>query len=68
MQSFDPIEQLWDALLSRDNKLIQAAYDSLNSDEQNAVLLHLKRMAEEPDWHPEQRLSARLALQCITAH
>ena len=61
----DP-ESLWDQLLSRQPAQVQAAFASLAPEEQHAVLVHLYRMADEAGWHPEQRLSARAALQALS--
>ena len=61
----DALERFWDNLLSRDRDLIQAAYSGLEAAEQKSVLAHLRRMASEPDWHPEQRLSALAALDAL---
>ena len=60
------IEHLWEQLLSRDGNAVLAAYSNLNPQEQSSVLAHLRRMAEEPGWHPEQRASALAALSVIT--
>jgi uncharacterized protein YdeI (YjbR/CyaY-like superfamily) len=62
---FDTPEALWDALLSREPELVRAAFHRLGAGEQEAVLFHLRRMTAEPDWHPEQRLSAQAALQVL---
>jgi hypothetical protein len=59
-------EDLWDQLLSRQPAQVQAAFTSLTSAEQNAVLAHLSRMVNEAGWHKEQRLSARAALQALS--
>ena len=61
----DP-ETLWDHLLSRQTKRIQSAFERLSTREQDAVITHLQRMATEPDWHPEQRISAQAALQALS--
>jgi hypothetical protein len=61
----DP-EDLWDQLLSRQALQVQAAFASLTSEEQTTVLVHLTRMVEEAGWHPEQRISARAALQALS--
>ncbi len=61
----DPLEKLWDNLLSRQNNQIRAAYQELTSEEKDAVLEHLQRMVSEPGWHPEQRLSAKAALRVL---
>lgn len=62
----DEIEQLWEHLLSRQSELIRQAYMGLAQEEQEAVMTHLKRMVDEPDWHPEQRISARAALDALS--
>jgi hypothetical protein len=59
-------EDLWDQLLSRQTVQVQAAFASLTPEEQNTVVAHLTRILEEPGWHPEQRLSARAALQALS--
>jgi hypothetical protein len=59
------LEDLWDRLLSRDHQQIHAAFDSLTLSERNAVLAHLKRMAEETGWQADQRASALAALQVL---
>jgi hypothetical protein len=61
----DPLEILWDGLLSREAGRVRAAFATLNEAEQQAVRAHLQRMACEPGWHPEQRLSAQAALQAL---
>ena len=61
----DELESLWDALLSRQPELIREAYAGLSAEEQGSLLAHLRRMAEEPGWHAEQRTSARAALEVI---
>jgi hypothetical protein len=61
----DPLEILWDSLLSREPEQVQAAFATLNDEEKKAVQAHLQRMATEEGWHPEQRLSAELALQAL---
>ncbi len=61
----DPLEWLWDCLLSRQAERVQEAFAGLQPDEQHAVLEHLQRMATESGWHPEQRLSAQAALEAI---
>jgi len=60
------LEAIWDQLLSRDAALIRRAYAALSIDEQRAVLAHLQRMAAEPGWHDEQRISAQVALAAIS--
>jgi len=62
---YSNIEDLWDALLSRQEEQIQAAFRSLDGEQQHTVYTHLVRMVSEPDWHPEQRLSAQAALDAL---
>jgi hypothetical protein len=59
------LEILWDHLLSRQPDQVREAFTGLSEDEKKDVLAHLKRMVEEPDWHPEQRASAQAALDAI---
>jgi hypothetical protein len=59
-------EELWDRILSRQADLIQSAFAHLSPEEQSAVLIHLRRMSEEPRWLEEQRLSAQAALQALS--
>lgn len=61
----DQLEQLWDGLLSRQPEQIQRAFATLTPGDQMGVLAHLKRMATEPGWHPEQRASALAALAAL---
>jgi len=62
----NPLELLWDQLLSRQPELVRKAYSELALPEQQAVRQHLERMLNEPGWHPEQRLSARVAIQALS--
>jgi hypothetical protein len=59
------LDTLWQHLLSRDAAKVRAAFDLLNHEGKTAVLEHLNRMAEEPNWHPEQRRSAKSALHAL---
>jgi hypothetical protein len=59
------LEDLWDALLSRQAGQVRAAFYSLDDERRTAVYNHLQRMANEPDWHAEQRLSAQAALNAL---
>lgn len=61
----DSLETLWDGILSREPEQVQAAFSTLSDEEKQAVLAHLNRMSTEEGWHPEQRLSALLALQAL---
>jgi hypothetical protein len=64
-ENLDPIEDLWDGLLSRQPELVRAAFSSLDLAERAAVLAHLQRIVSEAGWHPEQRLSAQAALDAL---
>lgn len=60
------LENLWDRLLSRQDNLVQEAFQELSREEQTAVRAHLERMSEEPGWHPEQQKSAQAALKALS--
>ena len=62
----DPLEILWDNLLSRQPDQVRAAFATLTVTEQQAVLDHLRRMSQEAGWHPEQRRSAQAALDALS--
>jgi hypothetical protein len=59
------LENIWDALLSRDAEQVRSAYNSLGPTERDQVLAHLLKMTSEEGWHPQQRESARAALAAI---
>jgi hypothetical protein len=61
----DPLEIFWDAILSREPARIRAAFEPLGIASRAETLAHLRRMATEPDWHPEQRKSAQAALDAL---
>lgn len=61
----DSLEILWDELLSRQPDKVRSAFSGLDEVEQAAVLAHLRRMASEEAWQPEQRASARAALVAL---
>lgn len=63
--TFMSLEQLWGNLLSREPVLVRQAYANLEKQEQEAVLAHLRKMAKEAGWHPEQRASAAAALEVL---
>lgn len=63
--SREPLEDLWDGLLSRDGTRILAVFTGLDKESQAQVLHHLQRMAGEQGWHPEQAASARAALAAL---
>ena len=62
---FSDPDDFWDALLSRQEEQVRAAFNSLDEERKNAVSSHLQRMVSEPGWHPEQRLSAQAALKAL---
>lgn len=61
----DPLEIIWDGLLSRDARRIRATFVALDAASKEVVLEHLERMTSEPGWHAEQVLSAQEALKAI---
>jgi hypothetical protein len=61
------LEQIWEALLSRDELRICSIYNRMNIEEQQAVLTHLRRMVSEPGWHTEQRISAQKAIEALAS-
>jgi hypothetical protein len=58
-------ENIWEMLLSRQPVMIKKAFASLESDQQNAVMGHLRSMVTEPGWQADQRVSAQAALDII---
>jgi len=64
-QETNNIENLWNRILSRDEMLIREAFCELDEAEREAVITHLKRMANEEGWHQEQRESALAAIKTI---
>ncbi len=61
----EPIESLWTELLSGKAERTRRAFASLPAGEQQAVLLHLRRMSTEDGWQPAQAESARAALDAL---
>jgi hypothetical protein len=61
----EQLEALWNNLLSRQPELVREAFNSLDSSSQEIVLIHLKNMAEESGWQPEQVISAKAALLAL---
>jgi hypothetical protein len=59
------LEDVWDAILSRQPDLIWQSYNNLDRASQKVVITHLHRMVSEPDWHPEQQVSAKTALEVL---
>jgi hypothetical protein len=66
--SDEPLEILWDNLLSREPNRIRSAYYSRSELEQSVVVEHLRKMASEEGWHPQQRISALAALKALEIH
>jgi len=64
----DQLEALWDDLLSRQPERVRAAYKLLDRPSRQSVRTHLEHMVSEGGWLPDQRTSARIALQALHAH
>ncbi len=63
----DPLQSIWDGILSSKPDLIRETFDTLEPSKQSAVLAHLHRMVAEDGWHPSQQASANVALQTLEA-
>jgi ribosomal protein S24E len=61
----DPLEALWNDLLSRRPERIQTAFRGLPTPQRLSVRAHLIKMKTEPGWQPEQVQSATIALDAI---
>ncbi len=61
----DDLELLWNGLLSRKREQILAAWQTLTTEEQRAVVAHLQRMVTEVGWTEPQRISAQAALDVL---
>ncbi|MBI3159032.1 MAG: hypothetical protein HYZ26_05480 [Chloroflexi bacterium] len=61
----DPIAEFWSEMLSGEAERARRAFAPLSADEQQAILLHLRRMTTEPGWHPAQMENARAALDAL---
>jgi hypothetical protein len=61
----DPLEKIWDGLLSQDPHQIQSIFTSLDTQSQRSVLHHLQRMLDEKGWFPVQKQSAQIALNAL---
>lgn len=61
----EPLEIFWDAILSRQPDRIRAAYALLAADDRRKLIAHLRRMATEEGWQPQQRKSAQVALDTL---
>ncbi|MDO9545864.1 MAG: hypothetical protein Q7J07_03825 [Pelolinea sp.] len=62
---FSNQEDLWGALLSEDNEIINNLLNILDSLEIKFVSDHLKKMTSEDGWHLSQQRSAAFALDII---
>lgn len=63
----DPLEQFWNAVLSRQPQRIRRAVKPLDTAARAALLAHLQRMVIEEGWLPQQRDSAQAAIDVIQA-
>jgi hypothetical protein len=64
-EPLNSLEALWENLLSRQAERVQGAFATLDGEERQVVLAHLRAMATEPGWQPEQSLSAQEALKFL---
>jgi len=60
------LEKVWDDLLSRDTQKVRSRFFSLDDVSRKNVLEHLRKMASEDGWHPEQVKSVRIALEVLS--
>ena len=60
------IETTWDSLLSRDPSQIRLAYAALDAASKKVVVDHLQTLCTEEGWHPEQVVSAQVALRALS--
>jgi hypothetical protein len=58
-------EDFWAEILSADPGRVRRAFDRLAPDDAQRVRAHLRRMVDEPGWHPSQRDNARAALRAL---
>jgi hypothetical protein len=63
--TMENLDNFWEELLSEDPARIRRAWGDLTDEEALAVLDHLRRMAEEEGWHPDQRRAAAAALRVV---
>ncbi len=64
-ENSDSVTHFWDALLSREPERIRRVFQPLDQAARKSVIGHLRRMATEEGWHPEQRLSALAAIDAV---
>jgi len=60
-------DNLWEDILSRDQEIIRKAYLRVSRNDQTAIKNHLQEMCGESDWHPQQKMSAEIALSAINS-
>ncbi|NIM93730.1 MAG: hypothetical protein GTO18_08475 [Anaerolineales bacterium] len=58
-------EAFWSDVLSEDPTRIHSAIESISSEEREAVISHLERMANEPGWLEGQQRRAQFALKVL---
>jgi len=61
----DPLEQFWNAVLSRHPQRIRRVVKPLDAPARAALLAHLQSMVNEEGWLPQQRESAQTAIDVI---
>jgi hypothetical protein len=59
------LERFWADIFSEDRVLILAAWESLSSEEQASVRVHLQRILADPERMTAQRIAAGIALRVI---
>jgi hypothetical protein len=68
MSPIEPLEKLWGDLLSCESKIVIRAFEKLDFNSRQNVVVHLKAMASEKGWHIKQKKSARIALKAIESN
>lgn len=58
---------VWGDLLSRNASLIRATFFRLEDEVRTQVLNHLQSMVNQPGWHEQQVLSAKIALEVFSS-
>ncbi len=61
----DPLEYIWDNILSRSPERIRKVFTQLDEASQREVIAHLQKMISESGWHTEQVVSAKAALDAL---
>ena len=65
MSQNEPLEKMWDDLLSREPDIVTDAFQKIDHENRINVIKHLETMVNEKGWHIEQKKSARIALKVI---